>query len=156
MSQRDLGPLIEPAVAASGCDLEDLRVSLAGRRRRIEVVIDRDGGVDLDLIAEVSRAVSEALDAADATGEAPYVLEVASPGVDRPLTEAKHWRRNVGRLVTACTADGGEITGRIVAVAGDDAGGEVVFDVDGVEHRLALDGIDHGRVHLEFRRAEEQ
>ena len=96
----------------------------AGRRSVVRVVVDRDEGVTLDDIAEVSRAVSEVLDRNDdGMGRTPYVLEVTSPGVDRPLTEARHWRRNVGRLVTVAVGPAGrtqEVTGRVTAV--DDAG----------------------------------
>lgn len=150
MAQPNLRPLLEPAVQASGCDLEELTVSLAGKRRRIEVIIDRDGGVDLDLIAEVSRAVSAALDASD-VGDAPYVLEVTSPGVDRPLTEARHWRRNIGRLVEAHKRDGSAVTGRVREAT--DA--YVVLDVEGDLVEVPLADIAQGRVQIEFRRAEE-
>src|SRR5689334_23808526 len=92
---------IEPVIGAAGYDLEELVVTPAGRRSIVRVVVDRDAGVTLDDIAEVSKAVSEVLDSNDdGMGRTPYVLEVTSPGVDRPLTEARHWRRNVGRLVT--------------------------------------------------------
>jgi ribosome maturation factor RimP len=93
--------LLEPAVAAMGMDLEDVRITSAGRRRLLRIVVDADGGVSLDDIALVSRELSATLDRAATMGEAPYTLEVSSPGVDRPLTQPKHWRRAVGRMVTA-------------------------------------------------------
>lgn len=153
MGQPDLRPLLAPVVAASGCDLEDLVVSLAGKRRRIELVIDRDGGVDLDLIAEVSRAASVALDEGD-IGDAPYVLEVTSPGIDRPLTEDRHWRRNIGRLVEVELVDGPSVTGRVQSVL---EGGEpsVTVDVDGESRTIALRDITRGRVQVEFKRPTE-
>ena len=77
----------------------------AGRRSVVRVIVDSDGGVDLDAVADVSKAVSDALDEADPLGEQPYVLEVTSPGVDRPLTEPRHWRRNIGRKVKAGEVD---------------------------------------------------
>src|SRR5258708_2926532 len=92
--------LIEPAVAALGMDLENVRITSAGRRRLLRVVVDADGGVTLDDIALVSQELSATLDRAAAMGEMSYTLEVSSPGVDRPLTEPKHWRRAAGRLVT--------------------------------------------------------
>jgi ribosome maturation factor RimP len=114
---------IEPVVGAAGYDLEELVVTPAGRRSVVRVVVDRDEGVTLDDIAEVSRAVSDTLDAHDdGMGRTPYVLEVTSPGVDRPLTEPRHWRRNVGRLVTVTIGPSGSadtVTGRVTAV-GDD------------------------------------
>jgi ribosome maturation factor RimP len=115
---------IEPVVAAAGYDLEELVVTPAGRRSVVRVVVDRDEGVTLDDIAEVSRAVSDVLDANDdGMGRTPYVLEVTSPGVDRPLTEHRHWRRNIGRLVTVTVGPAGapdQVTGRITGV--EDAG----------------------------------
>ena len=110
---------IEPVVERAGYDLEELVVTPAGRRSVVRVVVDRDSGVTLDDIAEVSRAVSDVLDASDdGMGRAPYVLEVTSPGVDRPLTEPRHWRRNVGRLVTVAVGRTvrEQVTGRITAV----------------------------------------
>ena len=102
--------LLEPVVAGAGYDLEDLTVSAAGKRSVVRVLVDKDGGVTLDDVADVSRLVSEALDAADEQDPTllgtSYVLEVSSPGVDRPLTEPRHWRRNVGRLVVAALRDG--------------------------------------------------
>ena len=115
---------IEPVVGSAGYDLEELVVTPAGRRSVVRVVVDRDEGVTLDGIAEISRALSEVLDQNDdGMGRTPYVLEVSSPGVDRPLTEPRHWRRNTGRLVAVTVGPTGstdEVTGRVTAV--DDAG----------------------------------
>ena len=141
---------VEPVVAASGADLEELTVASAGRRRLVRLVVDRDGGVPLDDVADLSRAVSEALDAADVMGGAPYVLEVTSPGVDRPLTEPRHWRRNTGRLVRAVLRDGGEHIGRVLRV--DDDG--VVLDVAGTERTLPFRAVARGEVQVEFHRPE--
>jgi ribosome maturation factor RimP len=114
---------IEPVVGAAGYDLEELVVTPAGRRSVVRVVVDRDQGVSLDDVADVSRAVSAVLDEKDGDlGRAPYVLEVTSPGVDRPLTEPRHWRRNTGRLVTVTVGPAGaaeQVTGRITAVDGE-------------------------------------
>src|SRR3954465_1150761 len=97
--------LLGPVVAGAGYDLEDVAVSAAGRRSLVRVTVDADGGIDLDAVAVISRLVSDAPDAdATPTGSPralanAYVLEVSSPGVDRPLTEPRHWRRATGRLV---------------------------------------------------------
>src|SRR3954465_3991900 len=99
VSRQRVRDVLEPVVAGAGYDLEDVHVTAAGRRSVVRVVVDRDGGLDLDAVAEVSRVVSGVLDETDGTGEAPYTLEVTSPGVDRPLTEPRHWRRAAGRLV---------------------------------------------------------
>jgi ribosome maturation factor RimP len=146
LSQTRLSELVEPVVALAGYDLEELTVTPAGRRSVVRVVVDRDGGVDLDAVAEVSRAVSAALDDSDVLGEVPYVLEVTSPGVDRPLTEPRHWRRNVGRLVSA-----GDRTGRIREVTDD---GVVIEDSGDVE-TISFADLPEGRVVVEFKRPDE-
>jgi ribosome maturation factor RimP len=156
---------IEPVVGAAGYDLEELVVTPAGRRSVVRVVVDRDEGVTLDDIAEVSRAVSEVLDSNDdGMGRTPYVLEVSSPGVDRPLTEPRHWRRNVGRMVAVAAGPAGsaeEVLGRITAV--DDSG--VTLDVEakgkpGAKKRpptarlVPWPEVGSGRVQVEFARAD--
>jgi ribosome maturation factor RimP len=119
------------------------------------VVVDRDGGISLDDIAEVSRAVSAALDERDPMGEAPYDLEVTSPGVSRPLTLPRHWRRNAGRLVQVPLTAGGELTGRIIEA--DEEG--VTLELPGKkpgtkggERRLAYSELGRGKVQVEFNR----
>ncbi|GAA2491967.1 ribosome maturation factor RimP [Streptomyces thermolineatus] len=147
-----LRKLLEPIVAPAGMDLEDVKVTAAGSRRQLLVVVDADEGVSLDAIAEVTRAVSQALDASDAMGGAPYNLEVSSPGVDRPLTEPRHYRRNTGRLVKVQLAGGGELVARITAV--DEEG--LDLEVPGVKgrrptaRRLAFTEIAKARVEIEF------
>jgi ribosome maturation factor RimP len=150
-------------VAAAGYDLEELVVTPAGRRSVVRVVVDRDTGVTLDDIAEISRAVSAALDEQEGDlGRAPYVLEVTSPGVDRPLTEPRHWRRNTGRLVSVPVGPGGAgdpLTGRITAV--DEAGVTLAVEAAGkpgarkrppVARQVPWAELGDGRVQVEFGR----
>jgi ribosome maturation factor RimP len=151
---------IEPVVVGAGYDLEELVVTPAGRRSVVRVVVDRDQGVTLDDIAEVSRAVSDVLDQNDdGMGRTPYVLEVTSPGVDRPLTEPRHWRRNTGRLV-AVTVGGDKLTGRITAVG--DSGVELAVEAPGkpgakkrppTRRTVPWGELGAGRVQVEFGRA---
>jgi ribosome maturation factor RimP len=140
--------LLEPVVAGAGFDLEDVIVTPAGKRRQVRVIVDADGGVSLDDVAVVSQEISAALDDSDAMGSGPYVLEVTSPGVDRPLTQPRHWRRATGRLVRATLTGGGEVTGRVTA-ADDDA---VVLDTGDGERRLGHDELTRGLVQVEFNR----
>ena len=91
---------------ALGLDLEAVDLTSAGKRRVLRVAIDKDGGVTMDDIADATREVSRLLDDTDAMGEQAYTLEVSSPGVDRPLTLPRHWRRNAGRLVKVTLARG--------------------------------------------------
>ncbi|WP_346619539.1 ribosome maturation factor RimP [Blastococcus montanus] len=155
---------IQPVVTEAGFDLEELVVTPAGRRSVVRVVVDHDEGVTLDDIAEVSRAVSEALDHNDdGMGRTPYVLEVTSPGVDRPLTEPRHWRRNTGRLVVVAVGPAGaseQLTGRIAAV--DDAGVTLAVEAKGKPgakkrppqpRQIPWGELGDGRVQVEFGRA---
>jgi ribosome maturation factor RimP len=150
-SREQLQQLVEPVVRAQRLDLEDLQVVPAGRRRLLRVVVDGDGGVSLDRVAEVSQAVSAALDAADAMGAGPYVLEVTSPGVDRPLAHPRHWRRARSRLVRVQLAEGGELTGRVVD-AGD---ATATLDVDGVARSIRYEAVDRAKVQVEFSHPDE-
>jgi ribosome maturation factor RimP len=139
---------LDPVVTARGFDLEDVVLTPAGKRRMLRVVVDKDGGVDLDDIATVSSAVSVTLDESDVMGAVPYVLEVTSPGVDRPLTQPRHWRRAVKRLVQVAIAGVGDRTGRVVSA--DDAG--VLLDIDGAEQLVQWADLGNGRVQIEFNR----
>ncbi len=149
-SDRDsLLTLLSPVVSAQGLDLEDVTVTPAGKRRLLRVVVDRDGGVGLDTVAAVSTAVAAALDDTDAMGATPYVLEVTSPGVDRPLREPRHWARALTRLVSVSTREGTSLTGRLVVV--DTAG--IGIETDGAVTRLGWDRVSSGRVQVEFNRS---
>jgi ribosome maturation factor RimP len=147
-TREQLATLLEPVLGSAGLDLEDVQVSQAGRRRLIRVLVDQDGGVTLDDIADATRVVSDALDASEAMGDQAYTLEVSSRGTDRPLTLPRHWRRNHGRLVRVETADGRSVTGRI---AGSDDG-EVLLVVDGTDATVALADITKALVQVEFSR----
>jgi ribosome maturation factor RimP len=159
-----LGGVIEPVVRSAGYDLEELVVTPAGRRSVVRVVVDRDDGITLDDIAEVSKAVSDVLDAHDDHMGPPYVLEVTSPGVDRPLTEPRHWRRNVGRLVAVGVGPQGaveQVTGRITAV--DDAGVTLGVEAKGKPgakkrppqaRQVPWAQLGAGRVQVEFGRTD--
>lgn len=146
-----LEQVIEPVVASEGLDLEELELSQAGRRSRLRIIVDADGGVDLDRCAEVSRLVSRTLDDSNVMGEQPYTLEVSSPGVSRPLTLPRHWSRATGRLVRAIMFDGDDVTGRVVS-AGD---GSAVLDVDGASRELAYTDVRKAKVQVEFRKTED-
>ena len=158
---------IGPVVDAAGYDLEELLVTPAGRRSVVRVVVDRDEGVTLDDIAEVSKAVSEVLDTQDdGMGRTPYVLEVTSPGVDRPLTEPRHWRRNVGRLATVAVGPSGSaetVTGRITAV--EDDGVTLAVEAKGkpgakkrppAPRQVPWTQLGAGRVQVEFGRGADE
>ena len=133
---------------ALGLDLEAVDLTSAGKRRVLRVAIDKDGGVTMDDIADATREVSRLLDDTSVMGEQAYTLEVTSRGVDRPLTEPRHWRRNRDRLVKVSLHDGTQLTGRVTD--SDDAG--ATLDVDGTPRHLAYDAVGKALVQVEFNR----
>jgi len=151
VEDKRLAGLIQPVVSAAGMDVESVRVSMVGKRRLLRVVVDSDSGVSLDDAAEISREVSALLDASNAMGEVPYTLEVSSPGVDRPLTEPRHWRRAARRLVKVKVSGEGSIVGRVLAA--DDDG--VTLDVDGSKRELGYGALGPGAIQVEFGRLPE-
>jgi len=142
---------LEPVVAQFGLDLDELRLTKAGKRRVLEVVVDSDSGVDLDVVAALSRAISEHLDASTIMGQLPYLLEVGSRGVGRPLTKPAHWSRNIGRLVHV-VGDAVDVTGRIVAF--DEP--QVTLEVEGVERIVDFTTISRAMIEVEFNRKSAQ
>lgn len=140
--------LLAGPIEALGLDLEAVDLSKAGKRSVLRVAVDRDGGVDLDDIAAVTGEVSRTLDDADVMSGGSYTLEVSSPGVDRPLTLPRHWRRNASRLVKVTFADGAEVTGRIRA--SDESGADL--DVDGTSQRVDFADVAKARIQIEFKR----
>ncbi|WP_028814797.1 ribosome maturation factor RimP [Streptomyces flavidovirens] len=153
-----LRALLEPLVSAEGLDLEDIEVSRTGRRRQLRIVVDSDEGVELDACAELSRSISEKLDETDAMGEGEYVLEVSSPGADRPLSEHRHYVRATGRLAKLTLNDATELVARILTV--DDEG--LDLEVPGVKgrkptaRRVAFADIAKARVEIEFSRKDKK
>jgi len=136
-------------------DLEGIRVTSAGRRRILRVVVDADGGVSLDDIALASRELSLKLDTVTEMGEQPYTLEVSSPGVDRPLTQPRHWRRAIGRLVVAplkvgaAAPDGNGAATAAGRIIGTDESGVTIEDADETRAFSYAD-LGPGRVQVEF------
>jgi ribosome maturation factor RimP len=152
VDDKRLAGMLQPVVAAAGLDLESVRVTIVGKRRLLRVVVDSDHGVSLDETADVSREISALLDASNVMGEVPYTLEVSSPGVDRPLTEPRHWRRATRRLVRVKVAEEGTVLGRVLAV--DEAG--VTLDLeDGARRAFTYGALGPGAVQVEFGRLPE-
>lgn len=148
-SQRQVIELLDGEFARAGFDIEDVVIVASARPPRITVITDGDDGLDLDAIAQLSRVASELLDELDTS---PYVLEVTSPGVERPLTTEKHFRRNRGRKVQMALSDGSTMTGRlgetrdatVCLVVRDGARGALTI------HEIALDAVAKAVVQVEF------
>jgi ribosome maturation factor RimP len=152
-NQAKLRDVVDSVVTRAGYDLEELTVVAAGRRRLVRVVIDSDLGVDLDDAAAVSRDISTELDgldtSADPMGAAAYTLEVTSPGIGRPLTLPRHFRRARGRLLSITGTDGSVLLGRVV-LAGDQAV-DLLVGRNGTEPKtMDYAAIAKAKVEVEF------
>ncbi len=155
MKQTQIAGVLTPVLAEFGLELDALEIVPAGKRRLLRVVVDGDGpegrGPNLDEIAEASKALSIALDGAEAVGNAAYTLEVSSRGIGRPLTQPAHWRRNTTRLVTVNLTDGEVVTGRITE--SDDDG--VDLDIDQTQRRIAFADITKALIQVEMNRRDQ-
>jgi len=147
MALRDqIFELVEPLVTKAGLVLEEVQVQTPGKHRFVTVIVDSENGLNLDQVTDASRLVGEAMDAATFMGDAPYTLEVTSPGVDRPLTAPRHWRKNVDRLVKIIKLDGQICKGRIESSTED----EVTLDCCTV----SFADIKRATIEVEFNRKE--
>jgi ribosome maturation factor RimP len=111
-SQTQVIELLDAEFARAGYEIEDVVIDERSQPPRITVIADGDTALDLDTVASLSRSASNLLDAERDIG-GTYVLEVSSPGVDRPLTSEKHFRRARGRKVDLTLTDGTEVNGRV-------------------------------------------
>jgi ribosome maturation factor RimP len=148
----DIRALALPVVGALECRLYDVEITGAGRARTVRVLIDRDGGVDLEAITAATQAISSALDDSPPVSRAidgPFVLEVSSPGVERPLRRPEHYRGAVGETVTITyhTESGPRRARGILAEAGDE---QCVVEVDGTRVPIAYDAVTKARTVFEW------
>lgn len=153
---------LEPPVAEMGFEIESLQISSIAKERIIRIVIDRDGGVSLDNVAEVSQRCSEILDTTETVANLDsYLLEVTSPGADRPLNLPKHWKRNIGRLVRFTFQNEESLIGRIIAVSDGEVELSLEADREKLKGRKTAQGplkkykfaeISKARIEIEFNR----
>ena len=141
--------LLSTEFARAGYEIEDVSIDTGTRPPRIRIIADGDRPLDLDGVAELSRLASERLDAVD-TGDAAYELEVSSPGVDRPLTAEKHFRRAHARKVEVELADGTTLTGRLGATADGVADLVIRAGSGWTVRRVALADVRKAVVQVEF------
>ena len=143
--------LLNPAVTRAGFVLEEVTVTPVGKRRLISVVVDCENrNPSLDEVTVVSKEVSAILDTYTQLGEMPFTLEVTTPGIDRPLTELRHWKKNVGRLVKITPHTGEKYVSRIKKVLPR----EVILENKGKEVTVAFSDISRAQVEVEFNRKE--
>lgn len=148
-SQTQVIELLDGEFARAGYDIEDVVIDARTRPPRITVIADGDNGLDLDTAAELSRSASALLDALDTIGD-HYVLEVSSPGVDRPLTSAKHFRRARGRKVDIALSDGSKVTGRVGETNEDAVALVVRAGRDWAIREISLGDVVKAVVQVEF------
>ncbi len=147
-SERLLRQDILEVLESQGVDLEGLTVRPAGKRVLVRVLIDKDGGVTLDEVAEISKRLATELDSSNPLGERSYTLEISSPGTERPLTLARHWRRNVGRKVRVrFRQETDPVIGRILSVTES----SVILDVDGNQSEIDFVAVDKAIVQVELK-----
>jgi ribosome maturation factor RimP len=141
--------LLNPAVTRAGFVLEEVTVTPVGKRRLISVVVDCENrNPSLDEVTVVSKDVSAILDTYTQLGEMPFTLEVTTPGIDRPLTELRHWKKNVGRLVKITPHTGKKYVSRIKEVLPR----EVILENKGSEVSVAFSDISRAQIEVEFNR----
>ena len=147
----NLTEILTPAVTHAGFLLEEVTVTPIGKRRLVAVVVDcEDRHPSLDEVTVVSKEVSSILDNYSQMGEMPFTLEVTTPGIDRPLTLSRHWKKNVGRLVKITPKVGEKYIGRIHSIAE----GKIRIEVKGKMNDISLDDISRAQIEVEFNRKE--
>ena len=151
-----ISELVTPAVSDLGFYLEDVHVATPGNHRIVTCIVDGDIALNLDQVTSVSRVISELLDEAAFMGETPFTLEVTSPGVDRPLTQPRHFAKNVDRLLKIVKLDGSEVTGRILSNTDQDVTLTVTIKKETVEQTVPLADIKRAVVEIEFNRKDDK
>lgn len=131
----DAEPLVRPVIEGEGLELVDVTFGRESGRRILRLTVDREGGVDLDTISQISQKVSRRLDL-EGFEPGPYALEVTTPGIERPLRRPQDFRRAVGQRVRVRTGEG-VLEGELRA-AEDDA---IRIAAPDDEHRVAIDEV---------------
>ena len=141
--KEDISDAVTPALSALGFYLEDVTITSAGRRSMLTIIVDGDTHLSLDQVTSATKAIGEIVESIQSLGETPFTLEVTSPGLDRPLTKPRHWRKNIDRLVKIVLLDGKEIMGRIKAAS------ELSATVD--ESEIKFSDIKRASLEVEFK-----
>lgn len=145
----ELEKLLSPVVEEFGLILDSVIEAREGGVPVARVVVEEpegsEGGVDADVLADVSRVVSKILDENDPF-DAEYMLEVSTPGAERELTLPRHWRKEIGHLIRVKLRDGSKLEGRLES-AGDD---EAILNVDGVSTKIEYAHVKKARPRVEL------
>jgi ribosome maturation factor RimP len=147
----DVEALVRPVVESAGLELWEATFRKEGGRMVLRVMVDREGGVDLDVISETSERLSRRLDLED-FGPGRYELEVSSPGLERPLHNPRQFERSVGEKVKVKVRTLDPVEGSTIhegALVSADAEA-IVIATDGGELRVPYPNIASARTVFEW------
>ncbi len=147
-----ISELITPALAQAGYFLEDVNLVTPGQHRIVTVIVDGESALNLDQVTVATKLISSLLDEATFMGETPFTLEVTSPGIDRPLTLARHYAKNVDRLLKVVKTDGDVVTGRISSSNESEVVLTVAEKKESKEVLIKYSDIKRATVEIEFNR----
>ena len=151
--EKNVIEVLAPTLERAGYLVESVKITPAGKRSVVSVIVDHeDKNLTLDEVTEASKIVSGILDNYSQLGERSFTLEVTSPGIDRPLTVPRHWRKNLGRLVTITPFEGTARTGRIVSASDRGA----IVDFNDIEESVPFESIKRAQIQIEFNRKEKR
>ena len=139
----EISAAIRPIIEATGNYLEELTITTAGKVKILTVIVDSGAHLNLDQVTAVTKEISQVIEELPALGETAFTLEVTSPGLDRPLTKPRHWRKNLDRLVKITMTSGQVIEGRIGAAT------ETSVLVD--ENTVSFEDIKRAVLEIEFK-----
>jgi ribosome maturation factor RimP len=139
----DISAAIRPIIEAAGNYLEELTITSAGKVKILTVIVDSDSHLNLDQITAVTKEISEVIETLEELGDSAFTLEVTSPGIDRPLTKPRHWRKNLNRLVKITMISGQDIQGRI----GEATETDVLVD----DQKVSFEDIKRAVLEIEFK-----
>jgi len=139
----EISAAIRPIIEATGNYLEELTITTAGKVKILTVIIDSDSHLNLDQVTAVTKEISETIETLPALGDSTFTLEVSSPGIDRPLTKPRHWRKNLDRLVKITMQSGSVIEGRI----GEATESTVLVG----DEKVSLEDIKRAVLEIEFK-----
>jgi ribosome maturation factor RimP len=141
--------LLDPLAVSHGLEIVAVEVVGPAKSPVVRIYLDRDGGIDLDILTSANRWISEALDEVTDLAAA-YTLEVSSPGIERPLLRRSDWERFTGQraaLKVAPAVDGhSSLTGTVRGLEGDDVLIEVASDI----HHVPLAHVTRARLKVDF------
>jgi len=139
----EISAAIRPIIEATGNYLEELTITSAGKVKILTVIVDSDAHLNLDQVTAVTKEISLVIEELPVLGDTAFTLEVTSPGLDRPLTKPRHWRKNLDRLVKITMTSGQVIEGRIGAAT------ETSVLVD--ENTVSFEDIKRAVLEIEFK-----